>query len=721
MNKITLTLFACSILVSGCQQSDSNRPETSQDAIEESSEKHEALTAEKLSNKPLLQETIPVAATQSYLTILNGVVIGSMEVETEVDKSTKQNSISVDYSYSNNGRGASYKETIQLDSNGFPINWTVDGHSVFGNRIKESYTLIEDTANWTDATGTGTAKVNEPTLYIPQYGGDYQSFVLANVLLLDDDQQLPLLPAGEIKLEPMEVVEINKDEQVYSLSSFALSGANLNPSYFILDQQRHLFAYITPSFITIRKGFETHEAEFRALAEKYSAQRYEQIQSEVAHRYQTPVRIRNVKLFDPHSLSLTEAVSVVIKGDTISAIDPLMVATGDNETEIDGNGGTLVAGLYDMHGHMGDQQALLNVLAGVTSVRDMGNANDVLDNLIQKIDKGILAGPRITRYGFIEGKSSFSANGGILVESQQQAIEAVRTYSKKGFPAVKLYNSMKGEWAPAIAKEAHKLNMSVAGHVPAFSNANAMIDAGYDELTHINQVMLGWVLKPDEDTRTLFRITGMSRFTALDLASDSVQKTINKMVKNNVAIDPTMAIHEYGLTARNGEVRAGVIDYFDHMPPGVQRNYKVALLKVETEKEHKDYSEAYQKIIATVKMMKERGIQLIPGTDLGGGFTLHRELEIYQIFGMTPAEVIKLGSSDMAKYLGHDRLGSIEVNKLADFFLVPGDPTKDFKEIKKISMVAKGGTFYYPTEVYPKFGIKPFVEQPKVKKAAQSK
>ena len=66
MNKITLTLFACSVLLSGCQQSDSNQQETSQDALEVPSEKHEALTAEKLSNKPLLQETIPVAATQSY-------------------------------------------------------------------------------------------------------------------------------------------------------------------------------------------------------------------------------------------------------------------------------------------------------------------------------------------------------------------------------------------------------------------------------------------------------------------------------------------------------------------------------------------------------------------------------------------------------------------------------------------------------------------------------
>jgi len=712
MKTITILFISSIFIITGCEQATQESGSANDLAGKKASEN---LTNSQL--EETIKKTIPVPEDQFFSLIFNGVVVGNMQVTTKNDSETNLSTISVDYRYSNNGRGEDYKEQIMIDPLGFPMRWTVEGNTTFGNAINESYSLVENSASWTDATGSETAEVTEPTLYVPQFGGDYESFILANALLLDDDHTLPLLPAGEINLKRVETIEIEQDSQKQVLSSYALSGVDLNPSYFVLDQQQHLFAYITPRFIAIRKNFEQHEADLRKLSEKYSAKRYEQIQAEVAHQYDTPVRIRDVRVFDPKSLSLTEAVSVIVEGERIIAIEPLSVATKNHETEIDASGGTLIAGLYDMHGHMGDEQALLNVVAGVTSVRDMGNANDVLDGLIEKIDKGILAGPRITRYGFIEGKSSFSANGGIIVESLEQALEAVRTYSEKGFPAVKLYNSMQGEWAPAIAKEAHRLNMSVAGHVPAFSNANAMIDAGYDEMTHINQVMLGWVLTPEEDTRTLFRITGMSRFAGLDLNSEKVQTTINKMVSNNVAIDPTMAIHEFGLTARNGEVRAGVVDYFENMPPAVQRNSKVALLNVGNEKEDKDYREAYQQIIRTVKMMKDRGIQLIPGTDLGGGFNLHRELEIYQVFGMSPAEVIKLGSSDMAEYLGHNDLGSIEPNKLADFFLVPGDPTKDFKEIKKISMVSKGGVFYFPTEIYPKFGIKPFTKQPSVRQA----
>jgi adenine deaminase len=83
---------------------------------------------------------------------------------------------------------------------------------------------------------------------------------------------------------------------------------------------------------------------------------------------------------------------------------------------------------------------------------------------------------------------------------------------------------------------------------------------------------------------------------------------------------------------------------------------------------------------------------------------------------MTPAEILKRATYETQRYLGRDQdLGSIEKGKLADFLLVPGDPTKDLKAIKTISLVAKDGAFYYPAEVYPKFGIKPFVAAPAVR------
>jgi len=375
-----------------------------------------------------------------------------------------------------------------------------------------------------------------------------------------------------------------------------------------------------------------------------------------------------------------------------------------------------VPGLYEMHAHTGDNGALLNILAGVTSFRDMGNNNEVLSKLVEKIESGVLAGPRVTRMGFIEGKSEYNANNGILVASEEEALAAVDKYDSLGFYGVKLYNSMNGDWAPAIVKKAHDQGLFVAGHVPAFSNANAMLRAGFDEMTHINQTMLGWVLEPEEDTRTLLRLTAMKRFPELDLNSDKVQETLDLFVANETAMDPTLSIHERLMLSRNGEVTPGALDYVENMPPNEQRSLKVALAQIADDEEDKAYREAYDKIVETLKMMKDKGILIVPGTDLGGAFNLHRELELYtEQLGYTPAEVLKLASYDMAEYLGHDSLGSIEEGKLADFFLVPGNPVEDIKAIKTISMVSRGGTFYYPSEVYPAFGITPFTEKPEVK------
>ena len=100
---------------------------------------------------------------------------------------------------------------------------------------------------------------------------------------------------------------------------------------------------------------------------------------------------------------------------------------------------------------------------------------------------------------------------------------------------------------------------------------------------------------------------------------------------------------------------------------------------------------------------------------MGGSFAYHRELELFEDIGMTPAEVLRRATLDMAEYLGQDEdLGSIEGGKYADFFLVAGDPTQDLSEIKRIRMVVADGTVYYPAEIYSGFGVRPFAAQPAV-------
>lgn len=645
--------------------------------------------------------------SESFTVMVNKTKIGYLKVDRQGANLT------VDYDYKNNGRGPTIKESITLGEEGLPIQWDIHGNSTFGNEIDEHFELQGTNASWTDATGSGTATVSELTPYLDQSGSPYSLALLSRALLNDPDQSLPMLPSGMLRLEEMESIQVKNDSSTISAKTYAMIGAGLNPNYVIIDENQDFFALITPKFIIIKEGFEGEEEWLRQLSAKYAADRYETLQGKFAHHYNQNIRIKNVRIFDPISLELTDLSSVLIEGEYIKSIgDPSEMV--DGEVVIDGAGGILVAGLYDMHAHMGDNAALRNILAGVTSVRDMGNQNEVLDSLVMKIESGVLAGPRITRLGFIEGKSPYNSNNGILVTSEEEGLAAVAAYDEMGFPGIKLYNSMNGDWAPALVKEAHSRGMTVTGHVPAFSTANDMIRAGFDELTHINQTMLGWVLEPEEDTRTLLRLTALKRLPDLDLNSPRVQETLDLYVENDIVHDPTIAIHEALLLGRNGETARGTIDYIDHMPPSVQRSAKEAWASIADEEEDQAYRGAYDQIMNTLKMMKERGVLLVPGTDLGGAFTLHRELELFQELGYTPAEVLKLDTYDMAKYLGHEDRGEITPGMLADFFLIPGDPTQDLKAIKTISMVSKGGTIYFPSEIYPSFGIKPFTEAPEV-------
>jgi len=435
----------------------------------------------------------------------------------------------------------------------------------------------------------------------------------------------------------------------------------------------------------------------------------------VAHDYGAPVRIRNVRLFDPKTSALTAPLSVIVAGKQIAAVEAPDSPATPGEVTIDGAGGTLIAGMYEMHAHLGQEDALPNLLAGITTVRDMGNDNAVLDTLVRKIDSGEVGGPHVIRSGFIEGKSQFSANNGIVVDSQEKAVDAVRWYGARGYWQIKIYNSMNPAWVPAMVAEAHRLGMRVAGHVPAFATADQMIEAGYDEMTHINQFALGWVIGPGEDTRTLFRLTALKRLPALDLNSEKVQHTIDLMVKGKKAIDPTLGIHENLVFNHDGQVPPGAKDYLSHMPIGTQRDAKKQWIDTSAPGDAQAYEQAFAKLIGVVRMLHDRGVFIVFGTDTGGSFTYHRELELYQQAGMTAPEILKRATFDSARYIGEEQsAGSIEKGKRADFFLVPGDPTKDLKAIKTIAMVVKDGVFYYPTEAYPKFGIEPFTAAPKV-------
>ncbi|MGA0799406.1 MAG: amidohydrolase family protein, partial [Steroidobacteraceae bacterium] len=92
---------------------------------------------------------------------------------------------------------------------------------------------------------------------------------------------------------------------------------------------------------------------------------------------------------------------------------------------------------------------------------------------------------------------------------------------------------------------------------------------------------------------------------------------------------------------------------------------------------------------------------------------LVRELELYVLACISPAEVLKIATWNGAKYsrVLADR-GSIEVGKLADLALVDGDPTTDITTLRRMALVITQGRSIDPSRVFTELGIRPFVSTP---------
>lgn len=645
-------------------------------------------------------------------------VLAAGEVVGSVEASISENRVEIEYNVDNNGRGPNVTENIELGPNGFPVRWTVKGTSTFGSEIDELYAFEDGTARWQSQADRGEIASETAPLYVVNDGSPWALGLYVRSLLDAPERVIDVLPGGTLRLETLRETGIGGGPEAVDATVYRLSGLNLEPTYVMLDEAERLFAEFSAKSVTVREGYEDQEQTLKELAADMEAERIRSLQADLAHRFDRPVHFRNVRIFDPRSASVGPPVSVVVFDEEIVTVEPVG-AEIPGAVVVDGQGGTLVPGLHDMHSHSDLSTGLYYLAAGVTSVRDMGNDNEVLLRLKESIEAGELPGPRIVSAGFVEGRSPHSARHGFIPETKDAAIDAVRWYAHRGYRQVKIYNSMNPDWVEDIAAEAHRLGLGVSGHIPAFTTPDEMILAGYDDIAHINQLMLGWLLEPDEDTRTPLRLTAMARAADLDLESAKVRRTIELMQEHDVAQDTTAVILERLMLSRAGEAPPGAVDYLEHLPIGYQRYRKRTYVPLEESGKDERYRQAFETLLGTVRLLHDSGIRLLPGTDDSTGFTVHREIELYAKAGIPAGEALRLATLGCETYFGRDeRLGSIERGKLADFFLIAGDPTADIRAIKKIRLVMKGGTIYYPSEIYRALSIEPFAEPPPVREPA---
>lgn len=655
------------------------------------------------------------ALGESYTVISNGESVGAVVVV------ARDGVVDIDFKVDNNGRGPKHKEHLALGAGGIPVLWRIDGTSLMGGDVHEAMQWHAGHQNWTSQADHGDVNTTQPKLYVTNDSSPYALYLYAKALLKAPGHTLNVLPKGTLHLEKLSAPVLGQGKTGIALDAYMLSGINMTPDILLLDKKGELFAVLGDDMI-VKKGHENRGAALAALNEELTLELLKSLQTKAAHRYYAPVRIRNVRVFDPKTLAMTGPKAVVVYRGRITTVEDADAPPPAGEVVIDGEGGALIAGLHDMHAHISPWDGPLNIAGGVTTVRDMGNNNQTLPTLMDELDRGEMIGPHVVPSGFIEGRSPFSARDGVVAETLDAGLKAVRWYADRGYVQIKIYNSMNPAWVKPLADEAKRLGLRVVGHVPAFTTADTMIEAGYDEVTHVNQLMLGWLLSPQEDTRTPLRLTAMARAADLDLTSDKVRHTIQAMKDHHAGWDTTISIVEQLMMSRAGEVPDNAAAYIDHMPVGVQRYKRRSYVNFKDEAEKARYARAFDKTLQTIALFHREGIALWPGTDAANGFALHRELELYVKAGLSPAEVLRIATLDCDGHLKRDQdYGSIERDKRADFFVVAGDPTKDISAIRKARLVVKDGVFYAPNDIYQAYGIAPFAPSLSLPETGSSK
>ncbi len=644
-----------------------------------------------------------------FILVDNGKVAGEQTVACEADGECRGRFI-----FKDNGRGPEIEERWRVAADGTYDTYVATGATTFGSTVDERFTRDGAEATWTSSTEQGRSGEAAGRFYVPFNGGPASSEVLYRAAAKAGGT-LDLLPAGTLVQKEVARLEVGEGERKRTVALVAQTGLGLTPSYLWVttDASPDFYAFIVPGYLAaVPAGDEAVVPLLTAAQKKAEAE----LLRGMAGRLGTPLPglsvIRNVRVFDSAAAALEDGLKdvYVLRGRISTALPAGSPGVGVARS-LDGGGRVLLPGLFDMHAHVGRWEGGLNLAAGVTTVRDMGNDNATLQAIIDETAAGEVFGPQVVPAGFLEGESPFSARNGFVISTLDEAKAAVDWYAERGYVQIKIYNSFPRRHLKDTVAYAHSRGLRVSGHVPAFMRARGAVEAGFDEINHVNQVLLNFLVNDKTDTRTLERFyLPAARTAEIDFDSAPVQDFIRLLVERGTVIDPTLATFDF-LRQKDGTLSPAYAAVADHFPPAVQRGFRSGGMDIPDDATQQRYEKSYMAMVDFIGRLHRAGVPLVAGTDAMAGFTLQRELELYTMAGIPPGEVLRIATRNGARYSGleNDR-GRIAPGYCADLVLVDGDPTQDITTLRRTVAVVTQGRAIDPAAVYRELGIRPFVE-----------
>jgi Amidohydrolase family len=660
----------------------------------------QAQSSKEASAVPALPADIPSNAERYSVTMM-GNLAGQQVVWTAPD-----GTIHMFYQFNDRGRGPKTTSVLTLDAKGIPIAETVNGNDYLKSKVSEDYSLHDGTARWKNDSEQGEKKVDAPAIYVSINGAPAEFGFLAHAALANGGK-VALLPEGEARVERVAERDLENSGKKKHVAMYSVTGLDFSPTYIWLDDQDKFFAFVNPWSTVIPEGWEKTADALNTVQDEISQARSADLAQKLAHHAPHGIVFTHADVFDSESGKIVKDQNVVVAGNRIQSVGPGGAVQAADAEEIDAKGKTLLPGLWDMHTHVGDNDGLLNLAAGVTTVRDLANDTDSLLARRKRIEEGKEIGTRIVIAGIIDGPGPFQGPTKVLVSTEEEARAAVDNYVKLGYVQIKIYSSVKPELVPAIIDEAHKKGLRVSGHIPAEMTASQCVKLGYDEIQHANFLMLNFM--PDvKNTNTPTRFTEVAKRAAdLDLNSAEVQSFVKLLQDHHTTLDPTLSIFEDMFTTRAGEIPRGFQPVAKRLPPQVRRGLLSSGLTPPAGMDQR-YRDSFAKMVQLVGLLYRAGIPIESGTDSMVGFALHRELELHVQAGIPAARVLQDATLGAAHIMSMDKdLGSITPGKLADLTLVDGDPVANISDIRKTDLVVKDGVLYRPAELYSALGVEP--------------
>jgi hypothetical protein len=619
---------------------------------------------------------------------------------------TAPNAFSVHYEFNDRGRGPKLDLIVKTDNQGMVISRTADGVDYFKAPVKETFAIDNGLARWKNNFESGEKKLTEPVIYSPINSVPAESEWSLQLALKSGNHKTEVLPSGftEVRHVKNHILRVSGFDEEFEL--YAFTGAGGPPSYSWFTPKKKFFADVSSWGGVVLEGYESHVEELYE-AQKRAEQDFFELQADQFTQLEKgPIVFKDVTVFDAVKAKNIKDQTVVIEDGKITATGKTKeIKVPANAKVIDGKGKTLMPGLWDNHAHFSPEQGLYHLAAGVTNIKDMANSLDLPDTK-KKVDNDDLLGPEISiMSGFIDFAGPFAGPTGKIVKTLDEGLQAVNYYADKGYQQVKLYSSVPVDWVKPLAALAHQRGMKVCGHVPSYMTATRAINDGYDQIIHMNMIMLNF-LGDTIDTRSMGRFTKVAeRAGKIDLGSPAVKEFIKLLKTKHIVVDPTLAIFEGMFLNEEGKLARGYETIVNQFPAEFRRSLYTGGLP--TRKGHEtQYNASFETMLKMLKLLYDNKITFVPGTDAFPGFALQHELELYSKAGVPNAKVLQAATYGSARIAGKENeLGSIGVGKKANVILVDGDPVKNISDIRKVEMVMKNGNLYDPKAMYQSYGF----------------